>query len=118
MEREISRMKSSTIAVLLLMLGVLGAPGCATLTTGTRQSLSVETFYKDQRVIGATCTIVNDEGTYFLTSPGTVTVKRDYDDISIKCEKDGYGPGIVTASSKTKGLVAANLLIDFGLLSI
>jgi hypothetical protein len=83
---------------------------CATIFSSSRQTISVQTIAKGKPVSGAQCTLTNPKGTYFLTSPGTVQVGKAYDPLVIKCEKDGYEPGFVTAASSTGAAAVANIL--------
>ncbi|MDP3795478.1 MAG: hypothetical protein Q8R13_06205 [bacterium] len=59
---------------------------------------------------GATCQLNNGKGVYYVTTPGTVTVNRAYEDLSIKCEKDDFLPGLASVKSTTKGMAFGNIL--------
>ena len=83
---------------------------CATIFSSTKQTLSVQTIAKGKMVSGAQCQLTNPKGTYFLISPGTVTVNKAYDPLIIKCEKDGFEPGLVNAVSSTGAAAIANIL--------
>lgn len=84
--------------------------GCASITTGHNQSLSVETRADGRPVAGAQCKLENDKGTWFATSPGTVVVRRSYNDLNVRCEKEGHEPGLTAAKSSTKGMAFGNIL--------
>lgn len=84
--------------------------GCASIVNGTNQVISVEARNKGQQVVGATCKLDNGKGTYFVTTPGTVTVHRAYDDMNIKCEKDSVEPGLATVKSTTKPMAFGNII--------
>lgn len=86
------------------------ATGCASITSGTNQSVSVETRSKGAQVANANCKLSNDKGTWFVTTPGSVTVNRSYNEMAVRCEKDGIDPGLLTAKSFTKGMVFGNIL--------
>jgi hypothetical protein len=102
-------MKSIFLATFsFLALVTLG--GCASITGGTNQVISVETRDKGLAVSGAACTLTNPKGTFFVTSPGTVTIQRAYDDLNVKCEKEGLQPGLVAAKSSTKGMAFGNII--------
>lgn len=97
---------------LLSLLGVamLGT-GCASIVTGHNQSVSVETRSKQgQTLAGASCKLTNDKGTWFVTSPGSVTVRRSYDDLLVSCEKEGQDPGLASVKSFTKGMAFGNIV--------
>lgn len=84
--------------------------GCASIVSGTNQIVSVETLHPAGKVVGASCKLENDKGVWYVTTPGTVTVHRAYGDMMVKCEKEGFGPGVATVKSSTKGMLAGNLL--------
>src|SRR5260370_39517607 len=97
------------------VLGLLSLTGCASMVGGSSQVISVETRKGPDVVSGAACKLTNNKGTWFLTTPGTVTVHRAYDDLSIKCEKEGIEPGILTVKSSTKGMAFGNILFGGGI---
>jgi hypothetical protein len=84
--------------------------GCASIVSGSNQSVSVETHKKGTQISSASCKLSNDKGTWFVTTPGSVTVNRSFSDIAIKCEKEGVEPGLLTAKSSTKGMAFGNIL--------
>ncbi len=100
----------------MLMLGALCASsfltGCASIVSGTNQVMSIDARHKDSRqsVVGASCELNNGKGVYYVTTPGTVTVNRAYEPLSVKCEKDNYMPGIASVPSVTKGMAFGNIL--------
>lgn len=80
--------------------------GCASITTGTTQSVSVKTgAIKD-----ATCTLENNKGKWYVNrTPGTVKVNRSFNDLSIACEKKGVS-GHKSVASNTKPIAFGNIL--------
>ncbi|MEI7443875.1 MAG: hypothetical protein WCK28_03205 [Burkholderiales bacterium] len=84
--------------------------GCASIVSGQNQPVSVETRVKGEMVAGASCTMTNDKGKWFVTTPGTTTVQRSYTDLSVNCEKGGAVPGLATVKSTTKPMAFGNLL--------
>jgi len=100
--------KNCFTAALLLPAALLG--GCASIVDGSSQSLSVKTTSAAGDVPGAQCQLSSNKGTWFVVTPGTTTVHRGYDALTIKCTKDGYQPAIQTAGSTTKGMAFGNLL--------
>lgn len=85
--------------------------GCASITGGTTQVISVQTTKGGESLSGAACTLVNEKGTWFVTTPGTVSIHRAYADLNVKCEKEGSDPGILTVKSSTKGMAWGNILV-------
>lgn len=102
-------MRYSIPASLTVALCALSS-GCASITTGQNQSLSVETHSEGKPVSGASCKLENDKGTWYANSPGTAVVRRSYNDLSVRCEKNGHEPGVTAAKSSTKGMAFGNIL--------
>jgi len=85
--------------------------GCASIVSGTGQIVSVETQKDDATAPGASCKLTNSKGTYYVTTPGTVTIHRAYGDLNVRCDKDGMEPGLATVKSTTKAMAFGNILI-------
>ncbi len=101
--------------VLILAAG-LSVVGCATVTGSTTQSISVQTIQNDNtEIAGAGCTLTNDVGKWFVTTPGNVVLKKSTADLAVECKKDGAGKGHETAVSKANGSVWGNILIGGGI---
>ena len=95
----------------LIAVAILPAfTGCASIVGGTNQPLSVETRAKGAAVAGVGCTLRNDKGQWFVTTPGSVTVLRSFGDMTVNCDKTGVEPGIATVRSSTKAMAAGNIV--------
>ena len=95
------------ISILATIFIVSIFSGCASVTTGQNQSLSVET----PGCKAASCKLSNDKGTWFVAStPGTVTVNRAYGDMNVTCEK-GDAKATSQFKSNTKGMAFGNVLL-------
>jgi hypothetical protein len=103
---QITRATVSLIAIVAMS----SLTGCASIVSGTSQIVSVETLHSSGNVAGATCKLQNDKGVYYVTTPGTVTVHRAYGDMNVRCEKPGFDPGLATVKSRTKAMMAGNIL--------
>lgn len=97
-----------TKSVLLIASAVL-LSGCATITQGNKQSILF-----DSQPSGATCSI-SRSGDGFLykdfKTPATLEVEKDKDDITIRCEKDGYKDETMIMSSEFESMTLGNVLI-------
>lgn len=93
--------------MLLILLPISSLYGCASIVSGQDQVVSVST----PNCPDAKCTLVNDDGKYYVNTPGTVTVNREYDELTVDCEKDGYDPVMMKVSSSTKGMAFGNILL-------
>jgi hypothetical protein len=84
--------------------------GCASIVNGHNQSVSVETRTDVGAIVGASCSLANDKGTWFVTTPGSTIVNRSYENLSVRCEKEGQNPGLVSAKSSTKAMAFGNII--------
>lgn len=97
----------------LILLGQL--TGCASITGTTGQSVSVQTRDKSGKEISdAKCDLVNSKGTWFVTTPGSVSIHRSNDDLQILCKKEGEENGRVAVVSTTKGSMFGNIVFGGG----
>ena len=86
----------------------LALQGCATITQGTDQKMTVNTDPQ-----GATCKLERDGGQIAVVSPtpGTADVEKSKDDIVIDCTKKGRQSAQRTISSNFEGMTAGNLIV-------
>ncbi|HQR47321.1 MAG TPA: PEGA domain-containing protein [Thermoanaerobaculia bacterium] len=84
----------------LLLFGL--TTGCATVLQGSHQTIRVETDPP-----GATATGANQT----ITTPGTLSFRRDAKDLDVVVEKEGYAPQRVTLTRKENGTQWANLAL-------
>ena len=92
---------------LTILLPISGLYGCASIVSGQDQIVSVST----PNCPDAKCTLMNTEGTYYVNTPGTVSVNREYDELTVNCEKPGYDVVILKVNSTTKGMAFGNILL-------
>jgi hypothetical protein len=92
--------------------------GCATVTGGTTEKVSVKTQKNAVDVAGADCVLSNSKGTYKVTTPDKVTVHRAKDDLSVKCSKDGEADAVATVKSSTRKGAVAGDIAWLGVLSV
>ena len=98
-------MKARILAAFLPLLFVLA--GCATIIKGTTQSISLKTPPAD----GAQCELKNAEGTWYITTPGSVTVHKTKTDLVVTCTKAGFQDATATIPAVFNGVTAGNILI-------
>jgi len=87
--------------------------GCATLVDGTSQSIAITTTPTD----GAQCTLVSSQGTYYVTTPGNVTVHKTKTDLNATCKKEGFQDAVAVIPAKFQATTAANVIAG-GLIGI
>src|SRR5262247_1947499 len=93
-----------------MLIGAACLGGCASIVNGQNQSLSVETRTDAGPVSGANCKLSNNKGTWFVTSPGSTTVQRSYEDLMIRCDKESHEPGLAAIKSSTKAMAFGNII--------
>ena len=110
-------MKNPTQTVLLLTAVALISltTGCASITGGTSQTLSLTTSQDGGEVAGADCVLANEKGTTHVTTPGKVTVHRAYGDLKVACKLDGHPDAYATVQSSVKGATFGNILLGGGI---
>lgn len=84
--------------------------GCASIVSGSNQSISVETKNDSGSVVGATCKLTNNKGTWYVTTPGSTTVQRSIQDLGVTCTKQDHVESTVAVKSSTKGMAFGNIL--------
>ncbi|HET8747151.1 MAG TPA: hypothetical protein VFM98_16250 [Ramlibacter sp.] len=84
--------------------------GCASIVNGQNQPVSVETRGESGAVAGANCKLSNNKGTWYVTTPGSTTVQRSYEDLAVLCTKDSHEPGLASVKSSTKPMAFGNII--------
>ena len=92
---------------LYLLATLFAFYGCASITTGQDQVVSVET----PGCPAASCRLTNKDGTFFVAStPGTVSVNRACGKLTIECSLDGHPDSVLTVSSSVKAMAFGNII--------
>lgn len=90
--------------------------GCASITGTTLQNFSIQTVDKDAKEVkGAACELSNSKGKWFLSTPGSTTINRSNDNLTVVCQKDGTEPGRASVVSATKGSMFGNIIFGGGI---
>ena len=95
----------ATPAILLLLTG------CASVTTGSRQTLLVQTTNDIGPVESALCDLTSDKGSWQVQTPGTVAVDLSYQDLHARCTAAGHATGVMAFKSTTKPMAFGNVLV-------
>lgn len=96
-------MRAGSMAVTVVL-----APGCATITTNSRQSLTVTT-----EPPGAVCKVTRGAATLGVVNPtpGKLDIEKGSGGISIACGKEGYLPASAEAAAQFQGMTFGNVLL-------
>ena len=104
----------SRFAILASM--VMLSTGCSSITGTTGQSVSLQTRDKaGAEVPGAACELTNNKGKWFVTTPGSVQIRRSNDDMLVQCTKTGHETGQASVVSDTKGSMFGNIIFGGGI---
>ena len=106
--------RSLRLEILLLSVLCLGASGCATITTGTTQSVSVIT---EKGVTGAKCELTDSLARrwFIADSPGTVEVRKGDGPMRVVCEKEGYETADISVEEVVAGATLGNVILGGGI---
>ena len=105
-------MKSLNI---VFAFSVIAISGCASITGSKLQPISVQTIQENKEVAGVGCTLMNDAGKWFVTTPGSVTVQKSTGDMTVDCNKDNQVVGHDVIVSKSNGAVWGNIIAGGGI---
>ena len=99
------------IGIVLFAAGLsAGVTGCASIVSGVNQPLSVETRFNGAPLVGASCKLESNKGTWFVTTPGSIVVHRGFQDLLVECTKPDVPTGIASIGSTTKPMAFGNIL--------
>lgn len=99
----------------LVSASLLAITGCASVSGSKLQPVSVQTVQDNKEVAGIGCTLTNDAGKWFVTTPGSVTINKSTGDLAVDCVKDVTLVGHETIVSKSNGAVWGNILLGGGI---
>jgi len=85
--------------------------GCASLTGSKNQPIAITAICEAEQVQAANCTVTNDKGVIYVSTPGTAFVNKSTSDLTVSCTKDKVqsNSAIVKSSSNTN--VWGNILM-------
>jgi hypothetical protein len=98
------------LCLVIVSLASLQLSGCASITGGTQQSISVETKKDASAVPGAECEIINGKGKWFISTPGSAQIQRSNDPLLITCNKSGFDTGRASVESIVRAGMAGNFI--------
>ena len=80
---------------------------CATIVEGTTQTIAVNT----PGVTGATCVLTSGKiGSISVVTPGTVTLKKSSEAITVQCTKECYSDGVGVLGTQIATAAAGNII--------
>ena len=105
-------MKLIYLAGLMISMSLIN--GCATVTTGSDQTITIDTDPP-----GATCRMTREDEVIGVVNPtpGSVSVGKDKDEVEVSCELSGYMTTSHTFDSTFQGATLGNIILG-GLIGI
>lgn len=101
-------------SVLALFFLSFIASACASITSDTSQPVTITAICDGKGVKDATCTLSNSKGSFIVSTPGTVTIRKAWGDVNILCEK-GESVGSATFKSSSNANTWGNVLLGGGI---
>jgi len=98
-------MKTGILAVAAAL--AVGLSGCASIVKGSSETIAINT----NPGIRANCTLSNGRGTWRLSTPGRIKVKRSKNDMDVTCKALGYQDATGSISSDFQTWTLGNVLI-------
>ena len=97
---------------MLMVLALVGAPGCASIIEGTSQQIFVNT-----NPPGAACNFIREDRRIARVSltPQAVTIKKNKHDIVIECELAGFHKSTYHNKSDVAGATFGNIVLSGGI---
>ena len=94
--------------VTVLVAGFVAA-GCASITKGTTQSISLDT----PGAPGTNCTLTSEGigGSKTVTTPATVMLAKSQHNVAVSCKKECFQDGVGIIASSTESMTAGNILV-------
>ena len=101
-------MKKSFLVLVCLMLS-----GCATIVSGTQQTIFIDT----PKMAGAECKLNDSKGGswYIKETPSSVSVLKGNGPLNIVCTKQGYETETVSVEETVSGATLGNVLLGGGI---
>ena len=88
---------------------VLFSSGCASITGSKNQPVSINAICDGEPVAEASCTLMNDKGSWYVKTPGSVMIQKAYGDLAVDCKK-GDAVASDKFKSRSNGGVWGNLI--------
>ena len=102
----------NTRLIAALAVGATCLGGCASITEGTHQAITVNT-----NPPGASCVLNRTEGqiAQIASTPDTVTIRKTKHDITVVCDKPGYQTATFLNHSGVEAMTFGNIVVGGGI---
>jgi hypothetical protein len=93
-----------------IMVLCLTLSSCASTMSGNSQNITIAS-----NVNGATCSLQNEKGNWSVQTPGSSVVTNSRENLTVRCQKNGYETAVVSVPSKHKDSATwGNVLLGGG----
>lgn len=97
-----------------IIIALLALTGCASIAGDKMQPIMVQTIHDNIEISGIGCTLTNDAGSWFVTTPASALVHKSTGDLAVDCKK-GNLSGNQALVSKSNTAVWGNILLGGGI---
>ena len=97
------------MTLLAVMAVVTIFTGCASITGSKNEPISLSTVCDGRPIVEANCTLMNDKGSWYVKTPGSVMIQKAYGDLAVDCKK-GDSAATTKFKSSSNGGVWGNIL--------
>jgi hypothetical protein len=80
----------------IILFGLI-LTGCASTMSGNNQPITISSNVNE-----ANCILTNEKGSWSLQTPGSAVVTNSRENLSVRCEKNGYQSAVVSVPAKHK----------------
>ncbi|WP_411878237.1 hypothetical protein [Polaromonas sp. YR568] len=101
---SLTRLAAGAAMALVFCLG-----GCASITSGTSQRIAVTAVCEGDIVPATSCKLSNDKGSWQLTTPESIAIRKSYGELTVACSK-AQSSGSARFVSKNNNGAWGNLL--------
>jgi hypothetical protein len=87
------------------------ATGCASITGSKNQPIAITAICEAEQVQAANCTVTNDKGVIYVSTPGTAFVNKSTSDLTVSCTKEKVQSNPVIVKSSSNASIWGNILL-------
>nr|WP_198982937.1 hypothetical protein [Herbaspirillum sp. ASV7] len=100
--------------VMMAVLCTVLVSGCSTITQSDTQVVALTSLHEGKPVV-ASCTLINDKGSWAVLTPANVQVRKSNEDLDVVCKRGGVPDGLLKAVSRTAGSMWGNIIFGGGI---
>ena len=98
------------LAVTAVITTSLLTTGCASIFSSKYETMSIQAQQNEKELVGVDCNLSNDKGSWQVTTPSDVKVRRSHRDLQVNCEKGQENFIPTSVSSSVSPLFFGNII--------